>query len=40
LDAWVFGNRITGPDEAVKYAQGQTIKHTLDRCSSKNLLKF
>src|SRR5215472_6476293 len=30
LDAWVMGNRITGPDEAVKYAQGQTIKHTLE----------
>ena len=27
LDAWVFGNRITGPDDAYKYAQGQTIKH-------------
>jgi len=29
VDAWVFGNRITGPDEAYKYAQGQTIKHPL-----------
>jgi len=25
VDAWVFGNRITGPDDALKYAQGQTI---------------
>ena len=29
VDAWVFGNRITGPDEAYKYAQGQTIKHPM-----------
>ncbi len=29
VDAWVMGNRITGPDEALKYAQGQTIKHPL-----------
>jgi len=29
LDAWVFGNHITGPDDAYKYAQGQTIKHPL-----------
>jgi hypothetical protein len=29
VDAWVLGNRITGPDEALKYAQGQTIKHPL-----------
>ena len=29
LDAWVMGNRITGPDDALKYAQGQTIKHPL-----------
>ncbi len=29
VDAWIFGNRITGPDEALKYAQGQTIKHPL-----------
>jgi hypothetical protein len=27
VDAWVMGNRITGPDDALKYAQGQTIKH-------------
>ena len=29
VDAWVMGNRITGPDEALKYAQGQTIKHPM-----------
>ncbi len=29
LDAWVFGNHITGPDDALRYAQGQTIKHPL-----------
>src|SRR5215467_13955219 len=29
LDAWVMGNRITSPDDALKYAQGQTIKHPL-----------
>jgi Protein of unknown function (DUF3604) len=29
VDAWVMGNRITGPDEAYKYAQGQVIKHPL-----------
>src|SRR6516165_4265678 len=29
VDAWVMGNRITGPDEAFKYAQGQVIKHPL-----------
>jgi hypothetical protein len=29
VDAWVLGNRITGPDDALKYAQGQTIKHPL-----------
>ena len=23
VDAWVMGNRITGPGEAYKYAQGQ-----------------
>jgi hypothetical protein len=27
VDAWVMGNRITGPDDALKYAQGQSIKH-------------
>ncbi|WP_064742653.1 DUF3604 domain-containing protein [Edaphobacter aggregans] len=29
VDAWVMGNRITGPDDALQYAQGQTIKHPL-----------
>src|SRR6516164_9498108 len=29
VDAWLMGNRITGPDEALKYAQGETIKHPL-----------
>src|SRR5574338_1244345 len=29
VDAWVIGNRLTGPDDAYKYAQGQTIKHPL-----------
>ena len=29
VDAWIMGNRITGPDDALKYAQGQTIKHPL-----------
>jgi hypothetical protein len=29
MDAWLMGNRLTGPDEALKYAQGQTIKHPL-----------
>jgi hypothetical protein len=29
LDAWVFGNRITGPADALHYAQGLTIKHPL-----------
>ncbi len=29
VDAWLFGNRTTGPDDALKYAQGQTIKHPL-----------
>jgi hypothetical protein len=27
--AWLMGNRLTGPDDALKYAQGQTIKHPL-----------
>jgi hypothetical protein len=29
VDAWLFGNRLTGPDDAYKYAQGQSIKHPL-----------
>jgi hypothetical protein len=29
LDAWVMGNRITGPADAYKYAQGGVIKHPL-----------
>ena len=29
LDAWVFGNKITGPADAYKYAKGETIKHPL-----------
>src|SRR5215510_12342234 len=29
VDAWVMGNRLTGPGDALKYAQGETIKHPL-----------
>ena len=29
VDAWVMGNRLTGPGDALKYAQGQTIKHPM-----------
>ena len=29
VDAWIFGNRITGPGDALKYAQGETIKHPM-----------
>ena len=29
VDAWVMGNRLTGPDDALKYAQGRTIKHPM-----------
>jgi hypothetical protein len=29
VDAWVLGNRITGPDDAYKYAKGETIKHPM-----------
>ncbi|MFO1393955.1 MAG: DUF3604 domain-containing protein [Steroidobacteraceae bacterium] len=27
LDAWLLGNRLTGPADAYKYFKGQTIKH-------------
>jgi len=29
VDAWLFGNHMTGPDAALKYGQGQAIKHPL-----------
>ena len=29
VDAWLMGNRVTGPDDCLKYAQGQTIKHPM-----------
>ena len=29
VDAYLFGNTVTGPNEALKYAQGETIKHPL-----------
>src|SRR5262245_57425292 len=29
VDAWLFGNHLTGPADALRYAQGQTIKHPL-----------
>ena len=29
MDAWLMGNRITDPNDALKYAQGQTIKHPM-----------
>ncbi|MFO1313176.1 MAG: DUF3604 domain-containing protein [Burkholderiales bacterium] len=29
VDAWVMGNRTTGPADALKYAQGETIKHPM-----------
>ena len=29
VDAFLFGNHLTGPADALKYAQGQTIKHPL-----------
>ena len=29
VDAWVMGNRLTGPADAYKYAQGETIKHPM-----------
>jgi len=27
VDAWLFGNHLTGPKEAYEYAKGTTIKH-------------
>jgi hypothetical protein len=29
LDAWLFGNRITGPADAYKYFKGEPIKHPM-----------
>ena len=29
VDAWLMGNRLTGPADALKYAQGETIKHPM-----------
>ncbi|SHG11660.1 Protein of unknown function [Microbulbifer donghaiensis] len=29
VDAWLFGNHLTGPNDALQYAQGQAIKHPL-----------
>jgi len=29
VDAWIFGNRITGPADAYKYAKGEVIKHPM-----------
>ncbi len=29
VDAWVMGNRLTGPADAYKYAKGETIKHPM-----------
>jgi hypothetical protein len=29
VDAWIFGNRLTGPGDAYKFAQGETIKHPM-----------
>ncbi len=33
VDAFLFGNHLTGPGDALKYAQGETIKHPLGGCS-------
>jgi hypothetical protein len=27
FDAYIFGNHVTGPEDAYKYFQGETIKH-------------
>ena len=29
VDAWLLGDRLAGPNEALKYAQGDTIKHPM-----------
>src|SRR5215467_1514473 len=29
FDAYIFGNTMTGPADAYKYAKGETIKHPL-----------
>src|SRR5262245_18500446 len=29
VDAWVMGNRLTGPGDAFYYAQGETINHPM-----------
>jgi Protein of unknown function (DUF3604) len=29
VDAWLFGNHLSGPADAYKYAKGETIKHPL-----------
>ena len=29
LDAWIFGNKITGPADAYRYAKGEAIPHPL-----------
>ena len=29
VDAWVMGNRVTGPADAYNYAKGQPIKHPM-----------
>ena len=29
FDAYIFGNHITGPADAYKYAKGETIKHPM-----------
>lgn len=29
LDAWVFGNHLTGPADSYRYAKGEPIKHPL-----------
>ena len=35
FDAYVFGNTVTGPEDAYKYALGQPIKHPVATwCSS------